>query len=61
MKEQDNNRRNTVRITYCGETYTISEWAKIKGINRSTLNNRIYRGMSIEKALSEVNFYGSSN
>ena len=61
MEEQDNNRRNTVYITHHGETHTISEWAKIKGINRSTLNNRIYRGMDIERALSKVNFYGSSN
>lgn len=44
MKEQDNNRRNTVRIEYNNEVHTISEWAEILGINRSTLNNRYYRG-----------------
>lgn len=45
MKEQDNNRRNTVYIEFNGETHTISEWAEITGINRSTLNNRYYRGI----------------
>lgn len=44
MKEQDNNRRNTIFIEFNEETHTISEWAKIKGINRSTLNNRYWRG-----------------
>ena len=43
-KEQDNNRRNTVYIEYNGVFHTISEWAEITGINRSTLNNRYYRG-----------------
>lgn len=59
MKEQTNNRRNTVRIEYNGESHTISEWADIFGINRSTLNNRIYRGWSIEKALGRKKYYGS--
>ena len=44
MKTQCNNRSNTVFITYNGETHTITEWSKIIGINRSTLNNRYYRG-----------------
>lgn len=44
MVEQDNNRRNTLYIEWNGESHTISEWAKITGLNRSTLNNRYYRG-----------------
>lgn len=48
-KAQANNRRNTVWITHEGETHTISEWADIKGINRSTLNNRYWRGDRGEK------------
>jgi len=54
MKEQDNNRRNTKYIICNGEKHTISEWSKIRGINRSTLNNRIYRGMKLEKALQYI-------
>lgn len=45
MYDQDNNRRNTIRIEWNGETHTISQWAKITGLNRSTLNNRYYRGI----------------
>lgn len=44
MFEQDNNRRNSILIEYNGETRSISEWAIKLGINRSTLNNRYYRG-----------------
>lgn len=43
-KQQANNRCNTVMIEWSGETHTISEWADIVGINRSTLNNRYCRG-----------------
>lgn len=51
--EQANNRRNTVWLELYGEKHTISEWAIITGINRSTLNNRIYRGWSTERALTK--------
>lgn len=60
-KEQANNRRNTVYLSYKGQRHTISEWADILGINRSTLNNRIYRGWSVEKALERKNYYGKAN
>lgn len=60
-KGQANNRRNTVYLEYNGERHTISEWAEILGINRSTLNNRVCRGWSAEKALKKEGIYGSSN
>ena len=44
MAEQDNNRTNTLYIEWNGESHTMSEWAKITGLNRTTLNNRYYRG-----------------
>ena len=50
-QEQANNRRNTVFIEFDGERHTITEWSNILKINRSTLNNRLYRGMPLEKAL----------
>lgn len=56
-KEQANNRRNTVYLEYNGERKTITEWAELLGINRSTLNNRICRGWSVEKALSRRNYF----
>jgi hypothetical protein len=49
MKTQDNNRRNTVYIQHNGEIHTISEWSEIAGINRSTPNNRYYKGFGIDK------------
>lgn len=53
-KEQGNNRRNTVYVEYNGECHTISEWADITGINRSTLNNRYYRGVRGEKLFEKA-------
>ena len=59
MKEQCNNRSNTLYITYNGETHTISEWSEITGINRSTLNNRYYKGWSIESMLTLTSCQGN--
>ena len=58
-RQQANNRRNTVYLEYNGEKRTVSEWADLLGINRSTLNNRVHRGWSAEKALARRNYYGS--
>lgn len=60
-KEQANNRRNTVYLEYNGEKHTITEWAELYGINRSTLNNRLWRGYSIEKALEVGDLRGKAN
>lgn len=43
-KEQANNRCNTIMTEWNGEMHTISEWAEIVGLNRSTLSNRYWRG-----------------
>lgn len=44
MFEQCKNRRNSILIEWNGEVHNITEWAKIIGVSRSTLNNRYYRG-----------------
>ena len=44
QKEQSNNTRTNVKITFNGETKTISQWAEATGIKRGTLNNRLFRG-----------------
>lgn len=40
-QEQQNNRRSSHLLTYNGETHNLKEWAKITGINYSTLRARI--------------------
>ena len=53
MSVQANNKRNNVFYEAYGEKHTISEWARIKGINEGTLRSRIMRNKwNIEKALS---------
>ncbi len=39
-KEQQNNRRANVVITYNNEKHTLTEWADILGVNSATLINR---------------------
>lgn len=60
-KEQANSRRNTVYLEFDGECHTVSEWANILGINRSTLNNRVHRGWPVEKALGRGNYRVSAD
>jgi hypothetical protein len=50
-KEQQRNRSNNVRLTYMGETLAASEWAERMGINRRTLQTRLLKGWSVERAL----------
>lgn len=59
MKQQDNNRRNSVKIEWENETHTISEWAEIVGINRSTLNNRYWRGDRGDRLFEGVRYHSA--
>ena len=43
---QSNNTRRNVFITHDGETHSISEWSRLTGINRTTLQLRVSRGCS---------------
>ena len=51
-KQQANNRRNNVLITYDGVTKTMAQWAETYGIKKTTLHRRISYGWSIEDALN---------
>lgn len=53
MKEQSNNTRNNHKIEYNGETHTLTEWAELLCVHKNTLSNRILRGWTIERALTE--------
>jgi len=50
--EQNSNTRYNRFITYKGETKTITQWARCFDKDVSTINNRIKRGWSFEKAMS---------
>lgn len=50
---QDNNRRNNRKITYNGETKTLSQWSREYNINIVTLSDRLKAGLSINEALNK--------
>lgn len=56
MFEQDKNRRNSIIIEWNGEKHNITEWAKITGLNRGTLNNRYWRGDRGDKLFEKVRY-----
>ena len=52
-EEQDNNRRTNRKITYKGETKTLSQWCRQYNINITTFSDRLKSGMSIEEAFEK--------
>lgn len=52
MKQQADNKQNTVRITYRGETHTRTEWSKITGISPDVIRHRLLLGFTEEEALT---------
>lgn len=53
MSVQCVNKTDNILLTFNNETKTMSEWALCTGINYRTLNNRINRGWTVERALTE--------
>lgn len=53
FKEQQNNRRNNRKITYHGQTKTVSQWAEELGIHCATLTHRLNIWNDIERAFTE--------
>lgn len=51
VKEQANNTRLTIFLTYKGETKSASEWSEITGISKNTINGRKRKGWSDERCL----------
>lgn len=49
--EQGRNRRNNRLITINGETRTLSEWAELSGVDRSTIGRRLNHGWPSERLL----------
>ena len=50
---QANNRRTNVLIEFNGRSQTLTQWANELGITRSSLQNRLAAGWSLERALTE--------
>lgn len=53
MKEQNDNKRNTVLLTFEGETRTLGEWSEITGIKYVTLFWRYKAGKTPSEILSK--------
>lgn len=51
QKEQANNKRNNIYITWNGETKTASQWAEIVGLKASTIRQRYHSGWGVEDIL----------
>lgn len=54
MKEQQNNKRNNVCLTFNGETHTIAEWGEITGFGGNCIRARLRNGWSVERTLTET-------
>lgn len=52
VKNGHYNRKDSRLITYKGKTQTVTQWAREKGLHQSTLDRRLKRGWSIERALN---------
>lgn len=55
-KQQCNNKRNNVQLTYNGKTQTLSQWADELDVNYKTIATRYYRGWKVKDIL-----YGKNN
>lgn len=51
QNQQANNKRNTIRLEYNGETHTISEWAAITGLEPRIIYRRLRSGWSVERIM----------
>ena len=55
VKEQCNNRKSNVNITFRGETKNVTQWVADLGIPRKSIHNiyeRLRRGWTAEEALT---------
>lgn len=53
--EQENNRTDNVFIEYNNKKHTIAEWGRILGIKYGTLEDRIRRGLPLQKCFYKGN------
>lgn len=58
-KEQQNNMRSNVLMSFNGKSLSVAEWSKELGIPAGTINSRASRGFPIEDILSNGKWIGS--
>lgn len=51
--EQGNNRSTNVHLEFHGQSRTMAEWGRLTGFGKDRIKNRIARGWSVERALTE--------
>lgn len=52
-KEQANNKRNNLVVTFRGESHTLRDWSRMLNIVYETLWSRLYTGWSVEQAFTK--------
>jgi hypothetical protein len=52
LYEQQGNKRNCVKLIHDGRAMNISDWARLTGIEKHTLGNRLRSGWSVSEALT---------
>lgn len=52
-KEQNNNQRSNILLSFNGETHTAAQWAEIMDIPKDRIYKRIRRGHDINVVLKE--------
>ena len=50
---QQNNKRSNIYLTYNNKTLTIAQWARELGMKYNTLDERLRKGWSIERAFTQ--------
>ena len=51
VKEQNQNKRNVILITYDGQTLSCSEWSKLLGLGKDTVRQRYHKGWTEKECL----------
>ena len=51
VKEQNQNKRNVILLTYQGKTQSAGAWGKELGIGKDTVRQRFHKGWSTEECL----------
>jgi regulation of enolase protein 1 (concanavalin A-like superfamily) len=60
VKQQANNRRSNIRVTWNGVTKNVSEWSAVVGIDASLLNWRIKNDWPVDMAMTHKPAMGNN-